>query len=188
MTRILWSFLAALLLGVLLWSPRATGSIAIAATPAPPPVCSMNQTSVSPLFVNYDPTSAPVSGTVLTVNGGTLTFTCSGLGSGNAGHVHIFVSGSNAASYAPPFLSGPNGFQLNYNLCVPGSTGGCSASTNLWNKTTEYKVTSGINGLNTIPGFSIFIPRQDAYVGALTDYTGTLYFSFNCGEPVGTAC
>jgi hypothetical protein len=47
---------------------------------------------------------------------------------------------------------------------------------------TAYKTTTGLNGLNTIPSFSIFIGKQDAFVGTTADYTGTLYFSFICGD------
>ncbi|MGZ6128432.1 MAG: hypothetical protein ACXWMY_09565 [Vulcanimicrobiaceae bacterium] len=104
--------------------------------------------------------------------------------------MYVLVSGSTAASYATPFLNGPNAFQLSYTLCLP-ATGTCNGSTNVWNKTaaSAYKTTSGINGLNTIPSFSIFVGRQDAYVGTIADYTGTLYFSFLCGEGGSqTAC
>jgi hypothetical protein len=47
---------------------------------------------------------------------------------------------------------------------------------------TAYKTTSGVNGINTIPSFSIYIGQQDAYVGTVAQYTGSLYFSFVCGD------
>jgi hypothetical protein len=146
------------------------------------PACSMNQTSLADLIANYDPPLSTTS-TTLTINSGTLTFTCSGLGSGNAAHVYVLLSGSNAASYTTPFLTGPNAFQLTYIPCIPGAAT-CNAGTNVWNKTpaSAYKTTQGINGSNTIPSFLIFLGRQDAIVGTTADYTGSLFFSFLCGE------
>jgi hypothetical protein len=153
------------------------------------PACSMNQTSLADLIANYDPPVSTAS-TTITINSGTLTFTCSGLGSGNASHVYVLLSGSNGTSYITPFLTGPNAFQLTYTPCIPGAAT-CNASTNVWNKTpaTAYKTTQGINGLNTIPSFLIFLGRQDAFVGTTADYTGNLFFSFLCGEGGSqTAC
>jgi hypothetical protein len=146
------------------------------------PACQMNQSSLADLIVNYDPPLA-TAGTTMTVNSGTLTFTCSGLGSGNASHVYVLVSGSTAASYSTPFLTGPNAFQLAYTLCIPGSAT-CNGTTNVWNKTltSAYKTTQGVNGVNTIPSFLIFLGKQDAFVGTTADYTGNLFFSFFCGE------
>jgi hypothetical protein len=174
MKRLFWfaSFAFALAFG--LACARGTAQAA--------PACSMNQSSLADLILNYDPPLSTTS-TTITVNSATLTFTCSGLGSGNAAHVYVLVSGSNAASYATPFLTGPNAFQLTYTLCVPGSAT-CNATTNVWNKTplSAYKTTQGVNGLNTIPSFLIFLGRQDAFVGTPADYTGNLFFSFLCGE------
>jgi hypothetical protein len=174
MKRALWCAMFALGLVCAMHFSRSTAEAAAA--------CSMNQSALADLIANYDPPVATTS-TTLTINSGTLTFTCSGLGSGNAAHVHVFVSGSSAATYATPSLTGPNAFQLTYTLCIPGSAT-CNATTNVWNKTSgsEYKTTAGVNGLNTIPSFLIFVGRQDAFVGTTAAYTGSLFFSFECGE------
>lgn len=148
------------------------------------PSCSMNQTSLADLIANYDPPVSTTSSTI-TVNSGTLTFTCTGLGTGMASHVYVLVSGA-SGSYATPSLTGPSSFKLPYNLCIPGAAT-CSASSNLWNTTvsttTAYEVAAGNSpALNSIPSFLIFVGRQDAPVGTVTQYTGNLFFSFRCGE------
>ncbi|HET7814817.1 MAG TPA: hypothetical protein VFL13_10640, partial [Candidatus Baltobacteraceae bacterium] len=115
---------------------------------------------------------------------GTLTFTCSGLGSGNAQHVYVELNGSPNASFVTPSIAMASpAFTLTYTPCVPNS-GTCNGTTSVWQNTvaTAFKVTSGVNGLNSIPQFSIFIGKQDAYVGTIAQYTGNLYFSFVCGE------
>lgn len=150
------------------------------------PSCSMNQTSLADLISNYDPPVAAAAGTTMTIGGGTLSFTCTGLGSGMASHVYVLVSGS-SGSYTTPFLSGPNSFQLSYNLCVPGAAS-CNASTNVWNTTANANVSayevSAVNSpsVNSIPSFQVFVGRQDAFVGTVSQYTGSLVFSFRCGE------
>lgn len=145
--------------------------------------CSMNQTNLADLIAGYDPPLS-TNATTITINSGTLTFTCSGLGtSGNSSHVYVFLNGASSGSYTPPFLAGPNSFQLTYKPCIPGSST-CNGTTNVWQNTmgTAYKTTSGVNGINTIPSFSIYIGQQDAYVGTVAQYTGSLYFSFVCGD------
>ena len=155
---------------------------AVAATP---PACSMNTASVSPLISNYDPITATAA-TTLTISGGTFTFTCTGLGgSGSTNHVHILASGS-SAGYTQPNLVSTN-FTLTYSLCVPGG-GTCTSTSTFWGTgasgTTDFDFTGGItNGQSTpIPSFSIFLGRQDAFVGTTSNYTGSLFFSFKCGE------
>lgn len=150
--------------------------------PAQAASCSMNQSSLADLIANYDPPLSTAA-TALTAGSGTLTFTCSGLGSGNASHVYVLLNGSTSGSYSAPFLTGPNAFQLTYKPCLPG-TGTCNGTTNVWQNTasTGFKITNAINGTNTIPSFSIFVGRQDAYAGSAAQYTGSLYFSFLCGE------
>lgn len=180
MKRLAWYASIILLFGLALLCNRATAQAAAA--------CSMNQSSLADLIANYDPPLSTTS-TTLTINSGTLTFTCSGLGSGNGSHVYVLLSGSNAASYTTPSLTGPNAFSLTYTPCIPGSAT-CTASTNVWNKssTSAFKITNAVNGVNTIPSFLIFVGKQDAFVGTTSNYTGSLFFSFNCGEPFGTAC
>jgi hypothetical protein len=146
--------------------------------------CSMNQSSLADLIANYDPPLSTTSSTI-TVNSGTLTFTCTGLGSGPASHVYVLVSGASGA-YTRPFLTGPSSFQLTYSLCVPNAAT-CNASTNLWNTTvstsTAYEVSANNSpAVNSIPSFLIFVGRQDAPVGAISQYSGSLFFSFRCGE------
>jgi hypothetical protein len=160
------------------------GSLALHGTAAAAPACSMNQSSLADLIAGYDPPVATASSTI-TVNGGTLTFTCTGLGTGMASHVYVLASGA-SGSYATPFLTGPNSFKLSYNLCIPGAAT-CNASTNVWNTTvstaTAYEVTaSNSPAVNSIPSFMIFEGRQDAPVGTVSQYTGSLFFSFRCGE------
>jgi len=148
------------------------------------PACSMNQSSLPDLIANYDPPLS-TSTTAITVATGTLSFTCSGLTSGNGSHVYVELSGSNGASFVTPFLSGPNAFQLTYSPCLP-NTGTCNGTTNLWQNTvtTAFKMTNAVNGPtpNPIPSFSVFLAKQDAFVGSVTQYTGGLFFSFVCGE------
>jgi hypothetical protein len=170
----------------LLWSAAfvvlcALG-VAFSQQPAQAASCSMIQSSLADLIANYDPPLSTTA-TAMTVSSGTLTFTCSGLGTGNAAHVYVLLNGSTSTSFSTPFLSGPNSFQLTYEPCLP-NTGTCNGTTNLWQNTTStaFKITNGLNGTNTIPSFSIFIGRQDAYVGDTTKYAGSLYFSFVCGE------
>lgn len=144
--------------------------------------CTMTQPAQGNLFTNYDP---PVStpSTAITVSAGTLNFTCSGLGTGNAAHVYVMLNGSTSGTFVTPFLTGPNGFQLTYTPCIPNS-GTCNGATNLWQNTmaTAFKITNGVNGTNSVPSFSIFVGRQDAFVGTVSQYTGGLTFSFICGE------
>lgn len=159
------------------------GLIALRGTAFAAPACSMNQSSLADLIANYDPPVATASSTV-TVNGGTLTFTCSGLGTGMASHVYVLVSGA-SGTYTTPSLTGPNSFKLTYNLCIPGAAT-CTASTNVWNTTAStssaYEVSAANSSSNSIPSFLIFVGRQDAPVGTLSQYTGSLFFSFRCGE------
>ncbi len=158
------------------------GAAAVQAKADAAPACSMNQSSLADLIANYDP---PLStgATALTIPSGTLSFTCSGLGSGNASHVYVLLNGSTSAAFTTPFLSGPNSFQLTYKPCLP-NTGTCNGTTNLWQNAAAaaFKMNNAINGANAIPSFSIFLGNQDAYVGSTAQYTGSLYFSFLCGE------
>ena len=167
---------------------NATSSLGMlrARAASTPPACSMNQSSLADLIKGYDPPVSTAS-TTIPVGVGALSFTCTGLGSGMAAHVYVLVNGQSSGSYTNPFLTGPNSFQLSYNLCVPGAST-CSGTSNVWNSTasntTAYETTSGVNSpaVNTIPAFTIFVGRQDAYVGSVSQYTGSLYFSFKCGE------
>ena len=180
MKRLVWSgvFLAFVLLGTLC----AHGTAQAAS-------CSMQSTSLSDLLANYDPVKASTSGTDLP-SGATLTFVCTGITSNTV--VKVFVSGAAnlVGAYTPPFLSGPNGFALQYSLCVPG-TGNCTATSGtIWNNSNPYSVNLKIadsGNVQTIPSFSLFVPQQDAYVGTTAAYTGSLYFAFKCGSPA-TAC
>ena len=145
--------------------------------------CSMNQSTLADLIASYDPPKSSAA-TAMTVPANTLTFTCSGLGTGSAAHVYVLLNGSTSATYTTPFLTGPNSFKLSYTPCLPGS-GTCNGTTSVWGNTlaTAYKTTSGVNGVNTInTTFSIFMGQQDAFVGTAAQYSGSLYFSFVCGE------
>lgn len=168
------TFLALVVLGLLSTHARAQAA----------PACSMNQSSLAGLIANYDPPASATTSTI-TVNAGTLTFTCTGLGSGMASHVYVLVSGV-SGSYATPSLTGPNSFTLTYNLCVP-SAATCNAGTGVWNTTVSttsaYEVSAANSpSVNSIPAFLIFVGRQDAPVGSVSQYSGKLFFSFRCGE------
>lgn len=138
--------------------------------------CTVNS-PVTDLVHNYNPFSAPAT---LTVGAGVVQVTCD---KENAQFVRLFLSGS-ATGYTTPTLTGPGGFTLSYTPCVPQSSGGCNATTNVWNATTQFYQfqTPANNGSNVIPvpSFLIFVTQQDAPYGTVSLYTGSLFFSTTC--------
>ncbi len=174
MTRIFWHglFITVAAIAAVICAPagaRAAG-------------CTVNS-PISDLVAGYNPFAGATA--TLTIASGTVSVTCS---HENNVVVKVFVSGA-SAGYTTPFLTyGPNGFALQYTMCVPG-TSPCNSGTNVWNTTTGFYsyTTPANNGNNTqlVPSFQISLAQQDAPYGTTSQYTGNLFFTTTCG---GVAC
>lgn len=151
------------------------GCVLVSHAPARAAGCTVTPVSFPDLIKNYDPVTAPQT---IPVAASSITISCSGE---NNKTIRVFVSGT-STGYTTPFLTGPGGFTLSYNLCVPGTTG-CDSSTNVWNTTAAYSYTaSSGNDTNNVPAFSIYVPKQDAPVGTTAQYSGSLFFSVTCNN------
>lgn len=146
--------------------------------------CSIDATTLNlgNVIANYSPFQS--STWTDNVPSGTLKFSCNGLGTSR--NIVIYVSGAaNYPSYTAPKVGPVSGFNLGFNLCVPGTA---PPSCTIWNTTSGWSFTASSGSVMSqpIPQFTINVGRQDAVVGnAASGYTGTLYFTFTCG---GNAC
>lgn len=146
--------------------------------------CSIDSTTLNlgNVIANYSPFQS--STWTDNVPGGSLKFSCNGLGTNR--NIVIYVSGAaNYPSYTAPKVGPVSGFNLGFNLCVPGTA---PPSCTIWNTTNGWPFTASSGSVTSqpIPQFTINIGQQDAVVGgAASGYAGTLYFTFRCG---GSAC
>jgi hypothetical protein len=109
----------------------------------------------------------------------TFNLSCNGSGSTT---LTIYFYGRTSSSYTEPYLVGPDGSDLTFELCVPG-TGSCTNSSGtIWNGTNAYTIsctspTACQTDATNVTGSVYALPQQNMYVGTYTQYSQTVYFS-----------
>jgi hypothetical protein len=121
-----------------------------------------------------------------TIPANTISFQCTSFESSVV--VYFLGLSTTYGTYTAPYLSGPNGSELNFQLCTSSS----ACTSNFWTATTACGSCTFTNVVsNTTKTIStaiaVYVPTgQNLYVSSAGAYTGTVHFAFDCDS--GGSC
>jgi hypothetical protein len=119
-----------------------------------------------------------------TIPANTIEFQCSGLFSSTV-IVYFLGLSSTYNSYTSPYLSGPDGSKLDFQLCTTSS----ACTSGFWTATNGISVSNVSNGVTKEISSSIAVnvpTGQNLYVSTADAYTASVYFAFSCN--FGSQC